>query len=64
MTDVLDRDAADALQLHRVEIDAAAKGDGGHDRQLVPGIDAAHVKRRVGFEVAKLVGLRENVVIG
>ena len=58
--DVVDGQAADALKLHRVKGDTGAKGGGGQKRQLVPGVDAAHVQFGIRLEVAQLVGLFED----
>ena len=46
--DVFNRDALDALKGHGVKIYLGAKGDTGQQRQLVPGVNPAHIQRWVG----------------
>jgi hypothetical protein len=59
--DVLGGDALDPLDLHRAEVDLRAEGDGGEQRELVGGVDAAHVERRVGLEIAQRLRLGEDL---
>ena len=64
VVDVLDGDILDAFQRDPGEIDLRAKGDGGQDGQLMGCINAAHIKLRIGFEIAQPVSLREDLLIG
>ena len=52
------------FKLDRVKADAGAEGDGGEERELVAGVDAADVKVGVGLKIAKLAGLFEHRLIG
>ena len=59
--DVERGDAADALDMHRVERDRPAERERGQDRQLVRGIDAVDVERRIGLGVAQLLRIGEHL---
>ena len=59
--DVERADPADAFDVHRREADGLAKGKGGQDGELVGGVGAVHVGRRVGFRVAERLGLGQHV---
>ena len=58
--DVERGDAADALDMHRVERDRPAERQRGQDRQLVRRIDAVDVERRIGLRVAELLRIGEH----
>jgi glucose/arabinose dehydrogenase len=57
VADVLDGDALDPLDGDTAKVDPRAEGDGGQQRQLVARVDAAHVERRVGLEIAQAASL-------
>ena len=59
--DVERGDQTDALDMHRVERDRPAERQCGQDRQLVRGIDAVDVERRIGFGVAQLLRIGEHL---
>ena len=56
--------AADAVGGNRGAIHAAAEGQGGQDRDLVGCIKTVHIRCRIGFGVAQLLGILEHRVIG
>mmetsp|Transcript_7558 Transcript_7558/g.12975 ORF Transcript_7558/g.12975 Transcript_7558/m.12975 type:complete len:458 (+) Transcript_7558:1374-2747(+) len=64
MPDVFDADPLDPFQLDPVKIHLGAKGDGGQDGQFVRRIDAAHVKLRIGLQVAQTIRLGKDLGIG
>ncbi len=51
--DVERGDGADALDMHRLEGDRAAEGDGGEDGQFMRRVDAVDIERGVAFGVAQ-----------
>ena len=59
--DVERRDAADALDMHRVERDRPAERQRRQDRQLVRRVDAVDVERRIGLGVAQLLRIGEHL---
>jgi len=54
----------DAFGVGLVELQRDTKGDGGQDGQLVGGVDAFHVERRVGFGVTQGLGFGQHVFEG
>ena len=58
--DVERGDAADALDMHRLERNRPAEGERREDRQLVRGVDAVDVEGRVGFRVAELLRVGQH----
>ena len=62
VADVLARELRDALGVDLVELHRHAEGDRRHDRELVRGVDAFDVERRVGLGVAARLRLGEHVV--
>src|SRR5690606_23435565 len=59
---VLGLDPADALGVDAAELQRNAKGDGGENGQLVGGVDALDVERRVGLGIAEALRLGERIV--
>ena len=59
--DVQRGDLADALDMHRLERHWPAEGDCRQDRQLVRGIDAVDVERRIGLGVTQLLRIGEHL---
>ena len=52
------RHVTDTGNRHPVELRCLAKGDGGEDGQLVRGVDAVDIKRRLGLGIAELLRIR------
>jgi len=50
----------DPFGVSRLEVDRHAEGDRGQDRQLVGGVNAVDIERRIGFGVAQLLRLAQN----
>ena len=63
-TNVQGRDAADTLDVHRLEIDFGAERQRGQDRQLVGGIDAVDIKARISLGETELLRFGEDVFEG
>ena len=62
VADVLQRDAGDALGVHALERKRRAERDGGEDRELVRGVDALDVERRVRLRVAETLRLAQDLL--
>ena len=60
VADVLLRELRDALGVGLVELHRDAEGDRRHDGELVRGVDALDVERRVGLGVAALLRLLQH----
>ncbi len=59
--DILGRDGLDPLDMHTREIDLDAEGERDKKRELVRGIDAADIEGRIGFGVAALLRLLQDI---
>ena len=56
------RNIADAGNGDAVELRCLAEGDGRQDSQLVGGVDAIDIKRRLGLGIAKRLRVRKDLV--
>ena len=59
--DVRARDAADALGVDVLEVHEGPEGQGDEDLELVGGVEALDVERRIGLRVAAGLGLLEHL---
>src|SRR5256885_11320240 len=56
------RDAGDAFDVHVLEVHRRPEGEVHQDRQLVGGVDALYIERRIGFRVARLLRFLQDFV--
>ncbi len=56
------RDAGDAFDVHVLEVHRRPEGEVHQDRQLVGGVDALYVERRIGFRVARRLRFLQDFV--
>src|SRR6185312_5650222 len=59
--DVGGRDVLDALDQHVVEVGRVAEGEARQQRQLVRGVAAADVERRIGLGITQRLRLRQHL---
>ena len=54
----------DSFRVGGGELQWYAEGNGGHDRELVRGIDSAHIETWIGFGITELLGFGEHIIEG
>ena len=52
------------FDMDAVKIDLGAKRNARQDRQLMGGVHAINIETRIGFRIAQLLSVRQNVCKG
>jgi len=61
VADVVGRDVFDALHQHVLEVGRRTESETGKDRELVRGVAAADIERRIGLRITELLRFPQNL---